>query len=127
MVYHLPVIGVVKLAPLIVGTVAGMGIEKGFRKIFPESGGDIGVKKGGIGTTYHEPYSHYAPTTVDMRQVQLPDYQVAVDSPFARQDITKKQTQEPDITGATQRTGADLTMLALIGAGGLVLYGVLKK
>ena len=118
---------VLPLIPIVVATVAGMGIEKGFRTIFPESGGDIGVKKGGIGTTYHEPYSHYAPTSVDMRQIQLPDYQVAVDSPFARQDITKKQIQEPDVTGAVQKTGADLTMLALIGAGALVVYGVVKK
>ena len=117
------------LIPVVIGAVGALGVDKVIDSIFPEARGDtnIGVKKGGIGTTYHEPYSEYAPTTVDMRQIQLPDYQVAVDSPFARQDITKKQMQKPDITGATQKTGADLTMLALIGAGALVIYGVVKK
>ena len=117
---------VLPLIPILVGTVAGIGIEKGLTSVF--GGGDVGVKKGGIGTTYHEPFSQYAPTTVDMRQIQLPDYQVAVDSPFARQDITKKQTMEPEISGgAVAETGADLTMLALIGVAGLIVYGVIKK
>ena len=115
------------LIPIAVAIVAGIGIEKGLTSLFSAPSGDIGTKKGGIGTTYHEPYSHYAPVTTDMRQIQLPDYQVQIDSPFAQQDLSKKQTQEPDITGATQKSGADLTMLALIAAGGLVVYGVVKK
>lgn len=107
--------------------LAGMGIEKGFDKIFPDDAG-VGSKKTSIGSTHYEPYSHYSPTTTDMRQIQLPDYQIMVDSPFSRQDLTKKQTQEPDIdAGVTSEAGADLVPLVLIGAVGLIAYGVVKK
>ena len=117
---------VLPIIPIVVGTVAGIGLEKGFTSLFGGEG-DVGVKKTGIGTTFHEPFSQYAPTTVDMRQVQLPDYQVAVDSPFARQDIKKTQTQEPDVTGAVTSEGVDLTMIALIAAGALVVSKVIEK
>lgn len=118
----------IPLIPIAVAAVAGIGIEKGFKSLFGDDGGDVGVKKSGIGNVFHEPYEQYAPTHTDMRQIQLPDYQVQVDSPFARQDLTKKQTQEPDISGgATATTGINPTHIALIGAGALVLYGVTKK
>lgn len=118
---------VLPLIPILAGTVAGIGIEKGLTSIFG-GGDDVGVKKGGIGTTFHEPFSQYAPTTTDMRQVQLPDYQVQVDSPFASQDIKKEQSQEPDISGGAVATeGVDLTMIALIAAGALVVSKVIEK
>jgi len=119
---------VLPLIPIVIGAVAGMGVEKGFTSLFGGSGGVSGTKKGGIANVYHEPYEQYAPTITDMRQVQLPDYQIQVDSPFARQDMTKKQSMEPEISGgASAESGINPTTLMLIAAGGLVVYGVTKK
>lgn len=118
--------GPLLLVPLVAGAVAGVGVEKAWNSVF--GGGETGTKKGGIANVYHEPYEQYAPTITDMRQVQLPDYQVQVDSPFARQDMTKKQSMEPEISGgASAETGINPNTLMLIAAGGLVLYGVTKK
>jgi len=115
------------LIPIAIAAAAGIGLEKGLSSLFDDAG-DVGTKKGGLMNEFHEPYENYSPTITDMRQVQLPDYQVQIDSPFGSQDMTKKQSMEPDISaGISQTEGTNMPLLVGLGVVGVIVYGVVTK
>jgi len=112
--------------PIIVASVAGIGIEKGLSSVFAKDTVNSGTKKGGIANVFHEPYETYSPTTTYAQSYQYPDYNIIIDSPLARAGSTKKSDVSPEVSAGVT-TGVNMTNIALIGAAGLILYGVVKK
>lgn len=135
------------LIPIAVAALAG-GASAGI------AGSLLGTKKGDQITyapqtadVYHSPYETYQPTTLYAPQqtVTMPSYQVSIGSSSSpqtmstRTDATQQVRQQPDyyqpVTYPTQSSsagsasegdGKTLILIALIAAGGLVAYGVLK-
>lgn len=135
------------LIPIAVAALAG-GASAGI------AGSLLGTKKGDQITyapqtadVYHSPYETYQPTTLYAPQqtVTMPSYQVSIGSASSpqtmstRTDATQQVRQQPDyyqpVTYPTQSSsagsasegdGKTLILIALIAAGGLVAYGVLK-
>ena len=117
---------VFQLLPIIVGAVAAYGIGKGIDSV-AEGAGDT-KKELRIGGEYHAPQEVYSPTITDARVIQYPDYNIAVDSPLAQVGSKKEATASPDVAaGVAQAEGTNMTHIALIGAVGIVLYGLVKK
>ena len=115
------------LFPLIGGALAGIGIEKGLTSLFGSTQG-ISKKDMKIGGEYHAPKEVFTPTTTYAQSYQYPDYNIAIHSPLAKVGSTKKAEIAPDISaGVSQSEGMNMTHIALIGAAGLVVYGVVKK
>ena len=84
-------------------------------------------------TVYHAPYETYAPTTSKTYNVQYPDYQVIMNSPFASQTTKKEQTatttQTPTVSpvgGSVPAEGTNWALIAGIAAAGLVGYGLIS-
>lgn len=99
-------------------------------------GGKKGKATATATTTYH-PYAFYQPTT--SKSIQYPSYQFIIDSPFADQTATKKQTttQQPSISAPIAPSaagvvepvtaGASLMPFVLIGGAVVLGYAVLSK
>ncbi len=135
------------LIPIAVAALAG-GASAGI------AGSLLGTKKGDQITyapqtadVYHSPYETYQPTTLYAPQqtVTMPSYQVSIGSASSpqtmstRTDATQQVRQQPDYYqpvsyptqsssagSASEGDGKTLILIALIAAGGLVAYGVLK-
>ena len=100
---------------------------------------------------YHAPYEQYQPTTLyaPQQSVVYPSYQVSIESPGSNQESVVKQSAKQDTKQyptydqpvnyptqastptTTGQVGAGISsetimVVALIAAGGLVAYGVLK-
>lgn len=117
---------VLPLIPIALAAAAGIGLEKGYSNLFGD-GGDT-KKDIKIGGEYHAPQEVYSPTTTYAQAYQLPDYNIAIDSPLAQVGSKKDQDVSPDISaGVSQVEGVNMTHIAIIGAVGLVLFGVVKK
>ena len=100
----------------------------------------LGGKKSSISspttTTYH-PYAFYQPTI--SKQIQHPSYQFIVDSPFADQTASKKQTatQQPSISAPIspsaagsvepQTAAGSLMPFVLVGGAVVIGYAVITK
>ena len=138
---------VLPLIPIAVAALAG-GASAGI------AGSLLGTKKGDQITyapqtadVYHSPYETYQPTTLYAPQqtITMPSYQVSMGSTSSpqtmstRTDATQQVRQQPDYYqpvsyptqsssagSASEGDGKTLILIALIAAGGLVAYGVLK-
>jgi len=110
--------------PILAGAAAGIG------------GMLLGGETKKEATVYHAPYETYSPQTTDARvwNVQYPNYQVMMNSPLASQTTKKEMStaidQRPEQSvapvGGSQTTGTNMTTIALIAGGALVLYGFLS-
>jgi len=138
---------VLPLIPIAVAALAG-GASAGI------ASGLLGTKKGDQITyapqtadVYHSPYETYQPTTLYAPQqtITMPSYQVSMGSDSSpqtmstRTDATQQVRQQPEYYQpvtypkqsssagtASEGDGKTLVLIALIAAGGLVAYGVLK-
>ena len=138
---------VLPLIPIAVAALAG-GASAGI------AGSLLGTKKGDQITyapqtadVYHSPYETYQPTTLYAPQqtITMPSYQVSMGSDSSpqtmstRTDATQQVRQQPEyyqpVTypnqsssagSASEGDGKTMMVIALIAAGGLVAYGVLK-
>ena len=138
---------VLPLIPIAVAALAG-GASAGIASSL------LGTKKGDQITyapqtadVYHSPYETYQPTTLYAPQqtITMPSYQVSIGSASSpqtmstRTDATQQVRQQPEyyqpVTYPTQSSsagsasegdGKTMMIIALIAAGGLVAYGVLK-
>ena len=120
----------------IAGTLLG-GTKKGDQITYAPQTADV----------YHAPYETYQPTTLYAPQqtVTMPSYQVSMGSASSpqtmstRTDATQQVRQQPEYYQpvtypkqsssagtASEGDGKTLVLIALIAAGGLVAYGVLK-
>jgi hypothetical protein len=134
-------------APLFYTIVAGIGGGV--------AGGLLGGLLGGgkkeqaaeaVASTYHAPYSQYQPTKVyspTISRVYAPSPVYQIESPGAY--IAKKDTARAEANGSTvsptyaqpysvapvaapkTAEGIDLTKIAIVGAIGLIGYGVVKE
>jgi hypothetical protein len=128
------------VAPLIPIAAAGVGgglLGGVLGSFFSGSKKDYSVHE------IHAQKEHYAPTTTDARafsRVFAPTYQYQIQSPDAymssKKDTAASARSAPDIIpqrsqeggpGIESLEGADLTKIALIGAVGLIGYGVVKE
>lgn len=142
----------IPLIPIAAGVGAGM-LGQGLLSAV------TGEKKPSVSTTtstststadvYHAPYEQYQPTTLyaPQQSIVYPQYQIAIESPQARQtmDTTQRPSQDirqypvyeqpvqyPQVSseaGAGTGGGIDsrtILLVSLIAAGGLVAYGVLR-
>ncbi|MFA5526725.1 MAG: hypothetical protein WC992_07865 [Acholeplasmataceae bacterium] len=142
----------IPLIPIAAGVGAGM-LGQGLLSIFD---GDKKPSISTTTTTshqesnvYHAPFEQYQPTTLyaPQQSIVYPQYQIAIDSPKASQKLDTSQTPTQDIRQypiydqpttypqqAAEMTGAagagisnqTIMLVALIAAGGLVAYGVLR-
>lgn len=117
---------VLPLFPIVASAGVGMLTMAGLKDVF---GGNGTTKKDTkIGGEYHAAQETYAPTLTDARVIQYPDYNIVMDSPLASIDTKKTATSSPDVSAGSQPTsGTNMTTLAIIGAAGLIVYGVVKK
>lgn len=118
------------MLPIVGGALAGITLEKGLTSLFGGGGGPGGKKdlKFEAFGEHHAPYETWSPTTTYAQSYQMPDYNIIMDSPFARAGSKKEATVSPDVTaGVTKTEGVNMTHIAMVGAAALVLYGVTKK
>lgn len=127
--------------PLIPIALAGIGggLAGGFiSNVF----GGASKKEQSVSET-HAAYEHYAPITTDARSTSRaysPSVIYQIESPGAyiskKDTTTAESASDPTIRQERSETGGpsagitegtDLTKIALIGAGGLIVYGVVKE
>lgn len=82
-------------------------------------------------SVYHAPYETYAPTTSRTYNVQYPDYNVVMNSPFSSAGSKKEQsaatTQTPTVSPVGGSVpGTNWALIAGIAAAGLVGYGLIS-
>lgn len=129
------------VAPLIPIALAGLGggLAGGFiSSIFGGSS-----KKEQAVSEVHATQEHYAPTITDARatsQVYSPTVMYQIESPDAymskKDTMTAEASSDPTVIPVRTETGGpsagitegtDLTKIAFIAAGGLIVYGVVKE
>lgn len=126
--------------PLIPVALAGIGGGVAGGLVSSLLGG--GSKKDYAVSEQHSPYEHYAPVTTDasaLTQTFAPTYQYQIESPesymSSKKDISAAATSSPEISpsrtheapGISSVEGTDMTKLVVVGAIGLIAYGLVTK
>lgn len=136
------------LIPVALGAAAGIGggmLAEGILNNTKKSGVTYAPQNANV---YHAPYENYQPTTMFAPQqvITMPSYQVSLGSSHSPQTMTTKQTATQDIgqyptydqpttypsqsSSAGSSGGFDsktMILIALIAAGGIIVYGVVGK
>ena len=133
------------LIPIAVAALAGGGATAVVSSLMGGKKGDNTTYAPQTADVYHQPYETYQPVQMyaPQQQITMPQYQVSIGSEGSqsmstKQDAKQTSSQEPSwrqpTTYPTQTSSAgssgldtsSMMLIALIAAGGLIAYGVIK-
>ena len=133
------------LIPIAVAALAGGGATAAVSSLFGGKKGDTTTYAPQTSDVYHQPYETYQPVQMyaPQQQITMPQYQVSIGSEGSqsmstKQDAKQTTSQQPSwrqpTTYPTQSSSAgssgldtsSMMLIALIAAGGLIAYGVIK-
>lgn len=140
---------VLPLVPVAIGAAAGIGggmLAEGLLHSGDTKKGTTITNAQQYANTYHQPFETYQPTTLyaPQQQITMPSYLVSIGSSQSPQSNTTRQNATQDISqyptydqpttypnqsnsaGSSGFDSTTMLIVALIAAGGLVAYGVVK-